>query len=282
MAVKQSEQAEEGGAVLTLYIEVENPEVETLLLATEQGIRTRQYKFHFDQAAKAEVHLPPGKYLVQVVTREHHPANLVAFLEPDSTTEHTVVLEPREDWLPTFEERLEAYGISPKQAVEKVELEETEWRVIENKEEQPGLICLKAGTLQDVRQFVGAPFGVFDHDEPRFGTLEVPEETIERLCSEAELTAEDHVVLNNLVGEHLYGNELAYAELMTMVAPYIAALVAGSFWVHAYRELTIPAGATYQFGPGTLVLDRLRIHTTGKLIPKGQCKFDIGHWEEFS
>ena len=281
MAVKQSEQTEDGGAVLILYLETENPKVETLLLATEQGIRARQHKFHFDQAAEAEVHLPPGKYLVQVAAREHCPANLVVFLEPDSTTEHKVSLEPKEEWLPTFEERLGAYGISPEQAVDKVELKEGEWRVVENNEDQPGLIRLKAGTLRDVRQFIGAPFGVFNHGEPRFGDLEVPEETIERL-SKGELIAEDKVILNTFALEYLYGNENAYAELVEFLVPYIFAFVLSDFWFHVYRELTIPAEAAYEFGPGTLVLDRLRIHTTGRLIPRGQCRFDIGHWEEFS
>lgn len=269
-------------AKLILDIQTDNPNVYTLLLATEPGERGRQHKFRFEKTTTVEAELPPGKYFFQVAALEHRPVNFIEFLDSGSEQSRKLRLEPeKEPRCPTFEERLKAYGLSPRQAVESLKLEEREHRVIRNREDTPGLVHLKAKSLKDVKRFIGAPSDVFSHDEPRFGVVKVDDEIIRRL-RENKLDAEDRVVLNDLVREYLHGNEKANAQFIEELQVYIVEFLRPDFWFHIFRTLTIPAGATYEFGPGTLVLDELNIHRTGKLVPVGQCKFDIGVWREFT
>lgn len=273
---------EREAAQLVLDIKTRNPKVEMLVSATEQGIQARQHRLLFKGAEQCKIQLPAGSYFLQVVARQHEPVSTAVDLKPGSN-KHSVALRAREDVkVPSFEERLKYYGLSLKQVGENIELKEGEYRQVKAGKGQRGVVQLKAETLDDVKRFIGAPYGVYDHDRSRFDPIEVSKETISRLRNKEELSDSDRLTLQNVVGEYLHGNETAYADLIADVGPILSEFVTANFAAFLYTQITIPAGATYEFGPGTLVVDRLRIHTTGNLVPVGQCKFDIGTWEEFS
>lgn len=274
------DQPEENLAHLCLALKTPNPEVETALLATGYGPCRRQHRFDFKTATDIETDLPAGDYHLEVVARHHQPAKLAVSLKAGRVTKRTVCLEPEEaPPVPSFKDRLKAYRLKPQQAVPELELKEREHRVVTNDKDQPGVIRLNARSLDDVKQFIGAPRGVFTDDTPVFEPVQVSKTALARL--KKEVSREDRELVKSLVTEFLYGNEQAQADVMKALSPVLKGRLVAAFWVHLYVSLTIPAGATYEFGPGTLILDKLNIHKTGKLVSKGQCKFDIGHYEEF-
>jgi hypothetical protein len=269
-------------ARVVLDVQAEKPEVPMLVLATRRELRGEQHQFRFAQAARAEIQLAPGTYYVQAIAAQHAPSEkFLMSLHAGSTTTQKVALRSEcQPAPPSFEERLRAYGLNSKQAADKLELKPREHRCAQN-EEAPGVARLQAKSLEQVKRFIGSPAGVFQDEEPKLGAVEISEETVARL-RERKLTADDRIALHKLANEYLHGNEKANPRALAQVGPILGTLVHSDFWFHLYRVLTIPAGATYEFGPGTLVLDQLNIHKTGRLVAKGQCKFDIGQWVEFT
>lgn len=278
---RQEQPQEERPGRLQLKIETQKPTTEIHVLVTEAGMRGVQHRF---QARDGELtaELAGGRYLLQVVAPGHRPAKIRVQLRPDETVEHSLRLESADGpALPAFEERLKAYGLSARQAVDELTLEGREHRVARSHEDEPGMVRLKARSLEQVRRFIGAPLGVYQDEEPRGEPVEMDEGILARLRKQ-EVRPEDRPVLDRVMAEYLYGNEKANAKLIGQLKPHLEKWLVGDFWFGLFRTLTIPAGATYEFGPGTLVLDRLRIHKTGKLVARGECKFDIAQWEEFT
>jgi hypothetical protein len=278
------EDTQERWARLSLTVKKAEQNVEVSVLAAERGEDEEQHRIQFGREDTREIPLPAGEYLIQVIAENYHPEKFAVQLEAGRTTEYTVSLKPQKDQSVPFERRLKAYGFSPKQAVDKIELREKEHRIVKNQEDQPGLVRVEAKTLEDVKRFIGAPAGVFGDDRPRFGEVKISQETIKRLRKkDRKALVDEDIVLADLAKEYLFGNSEANGALVRELSPLLSVYVGRvSLVALLCRELTIPAGATYEFGPGTLVLHRLRIHTTGRLVPRGQCKFDIDTWEQFS
>lgn len=214
-------------------------------------------------------------------------------VEADKDIEREVSLTRRTKPIekPKLEERLKPYALAPDAVRAELTLKRDMRVALDDRfPDKSAVHNLAAGTVADLKRWLGSPDNVLGHDRPKFGTL--PDDrilegvTVERFPP-SKLTAEQRVALAAISREYLYGNSTSVSKYSPLIDGYFKSKFDKAILnipLYGFSRVEIGPGATLEIGGSSSVFftSLLRIHTSGTLSVVGSVKADIGRYEEFS
>jgi hypothetical protein len=206
-----------------------------------------------------------------------------AFIEISAgkTTKHAFRLPKRaERPKPPVAERLREYGLEQRaKGLDKLHVQrerhvKLDYRTYDDKRH---FELLRPNSVKDIRRWVGALDGVFPGDHPRFGPIEGI------LARDSSAAPKNPKALQAIANEFIYGNNAAVAQHVNLIDEQLSRLGAPiTIAIFLFNDVVIEDDATLEIGNGSSVFfaDQLTIHPRGTLLVTGDCRSDIGIYQQ--